>query len=137
MNCQITSGLKRSKKDASNVCLNIDNDTSNYISEDMKLLSSKLRICLFSFLGLIAFASCQTTKAPTSDELLQNFKDGLALSMTLIKEETETYAGSYFSDYSCRCRVFLFRAESLETLNRHTDNPIFSAKQVEYSLKEL
>lgn len=97
----------------------------------------KITLCLFSFLTLITLSSCQTSNSLSSDELLQKFEDGRALSLKLAKEESDTYAGSYLGDYSCRCRVFLFTSNGRETLNRYTGDPTFSAKQAEYSLKEL
>lgn len=97
----------------------------------------KIKLCLFSLLTLTTLSSCQTSNSLSSDELLQNFRDGRTLSLNLAKEESDTYAGSYIGDYSCRCRVFLFTSRGPETLSRYTDDPIFSAKQVKYSLNEL
>lgn len=93
-----------------------------------------------AFLTLLILNACQTTqvtKAFNSEERQGNFKDGLALGQQLFEDEPGTYAGSYISDLSCSCRIFLFTEAADETLGRYTDNPVFSAGTAEYSLEDL
>lgn len=88
-------------------------------------------------IALIIFAGCQTTQKMSAEERLALFKEGLQLSSKIYEQEPDTYAGSYLSDLSCNCRVFLFTEAAEETLSRYSDNPNFSAQKAKYSRQDL
>ena len=68
---------------------------------------------------------------------MENSLEARELYVKLTEEKPEIFAGSYLSDLSCNCRVFLFTEAPEKTLLQYTKNPSFSAKQVKYSLEEL
>lgn len=70
-------------------------------------------------------------------ERMENSLEARELYGMLTEEKPEIFAGSYLSDLSCNCRVFLFTEAPDKTLLQYTENPSFSAKQVKYSLIEL
>lgn len=105
-----------------------------------------LRPIGISVMTLVMLLGCQSTADTPATEMssamrLSVFKDGRALSLKLAEEEAETYSGSYISDVSCNCRIFLFANVTDETahatLGRYTQSPHFSAELTKYTLQEL
>lgn len=82
------------------------------------------------FILLIALSACTTTRS-------KNFNESFSLYPILHEKEPNTYAGSYVTDSSCYCKVFLFTDTPQERLSQYTDNPDFAAKIADNSLIKL